>query len=51
MNQNPQKCPTYLLFCRHVASLLTIFANLNPSFERKSNNNSFFQGTFDEIND
>jgi hypothetical protein len=29
----------------------TLFANLNPSFERNSNNNSFFQGAFDEIND
>jgi hypothetical protein len=32
------KRSTYLLFCTHVASLLTIFANLNPSFERNSNN-------------
>jgi hypothetical protein len=33
----------------HILSIL--FANLNPSFERKSNNNSFFQGAFVEIND
>jgi hypothetical protein len=31
--------------------LSTFFANLNSSFERNSNNNSFFQGAFVEIND
>jgi len=60
------KRSTYLQNYRHVASLLTIFANFNSSNEprhvssclcfayavvRNPNNNSFFQGKFVEIND